>query len=310
MKKLISLSLLLLTACSFSNPPVEEKFIGGGYHIFPDHVDSHNKTIQGADPGTFRFAPGATHSEYAIDKNNAYGFGHKLENADLESFRALTFRYAKDKNTVYWFGDKLESADPKTFVSNESMDPYAKDKAHSYFNGKIIDKEYGDSFTGQAPMVAKNNRNVFCGGQINEKADAKTFHSLSLPNTTEGGLSRYSADAKHVFHDCSYTINDADVNSFQLIDFHFAKDKQYIFQEGRIIKNIDVHSFHGFNSHYIKDKNGVYARNEFERDFAPIPNADLESFEAFNWIVAKDKNHVYRGNKILEGEDPASFSIN
>lgn len=296
-----------------TNDSQKEHFFGAGYYKRPDGIYYHDKKLKNADKETFKLLNEPIWSEYATDKNHAYGFGKELKNIDLASFKVLNFRYAQDKNNIYCFGEKLlvktfQKANPGTFISNPKMDPYAKDKNHAYYNCDVIEGANSKSFTVLASDVAKDDVSVFCGKTKLKNADSESFYVFPL-QTGKGTITAdYSKDKNNVYYRCKHIVKNADPNSFEIINSYFAKDAKHIFNNGRIApNNFDVNSFQSLNFSYAKDKNGVYHITEFDEQYTKIENADIDSFEVINEFYAKDKNQVYQGKDILEGIESKGF---
>ena len=92
-----------------------------------------------------------------------------------------------------------------------------------------------------------------------------------------------------VFEFPSDKIEDADVNSSEVIDDWYSRDKSFVFYEGKKINNCDTESFSIFNAWFSKDKNNVYFENTILED------ADLETFRIDDTMnnTAGDKNYLY-----------------
>ena len=129
-----------------------------------------------------------------------------------------------------------------------------------------------------------------------EEADPETFKVISKSNDS------YILDKNNVYFYGSI-IEDADVNTFKLLDFGYAKDGQSIFINGDSLnlKHIDVESFELLNNYYSKDKNAVYfALGEYIWSIQEVENANLETFEIIDGkdFYAKDNNNCYYQGEI------------
>ena len=71
--------------------------------------------VKDADPKTFRYLK----KEYAVDRQNVYFRGEKIEKADPMTFRVIDgpeyFYFAADSNHVYRHNQIFKEADPATF---------------------------------------------------------------------------------------------------------------------------------------------------------------------------------------------------
>lgn len=240
----LSIPLLVFSGCNQRQQG--EEHLGASYYKKPDGVYYGEDKLKNADKETFKLLNDPIWSEYATDKNRAYGFGKELKNVDLNSFNVLSFRYAKDKTNVFCFGDKLEKADPESFENSEKWDTYSKDKNSVYFNCNIIDIAEPQSFTvyfgGEG--IAKDKNNVFCGQEKLKGADASTFSQVIPPNPEERGAHfEYTKDKSNVYYRCNYIVKNADSETFEVIDFNFAKDKNHIFKDGAILEGFNPKTF-------------------------------------------------------------------
>lgn len=102
-----------------------------------------------------------------------------------------------------------------------------------------------------------------------------------------------------------YYIPEADTDSFRkLKNPSFAADKNYVYYQGRPIKNADPTTFRPFHKSYWRDAQRVFYFN------LEIPNADPETFQILEKkAVAKDKNDVYSGTTPLKVEDISTFQL-
>ncbi len=117
-------------------------------------------------------------------------------------------------------------------------------------------------------------------------------------------------------------IKDADVNSFRVLNYTFAIDKNYVFTITGKVKDADVDTFKVLDDGksllwynrigipeytfcgYAKDKNNVYYHN-YEGKPKVVKKADLETFVSLNdGYFAKDKNNVYGNGKIIKKANP------
>ncbi len=196
------------------------------------------------------------------------------------SISAPWYRYSKDNNTAYAastdynFDDqgilhKIEGADPETFTLVSGV-------------------------TGVA-NYAKDKNHVYFGTRIVQGADPETFvSSLSTASDSESfPLFALGVDRNHVFIE-GLVIPSADRDTFQLdtepggVDY--AKDKNYVYV-----------------FRYNSSRGGI---------FEALPNSDPQTFVLLGQntpetptFYAKDKNQVYAEDHVLQGADPASFTV-
>jgi len=128
----------------------------------------------------------------------------------------------------------------------------------------------------------KDKNNVFYFENIIKKADPATFKKL--------GHSDYSIDKSKVF--CKdRLLNDADKNSFSIINTLYAKDTNFVYKNCNTLNEIDSATFTLLEYGYSKDKNNSYYHEKI------IPNTDPNSFKILfatnHGIYTNDKNNVY-----------------
>lgn len=77
---------------------------------------------------------------YVRVADNVYFAGEEIPQVDASSFQSIKeyYNYAKDKAHVYFNGNIIENADPITFTWDQKNYCY-KDKNHSYSDGKMIE---------------------------------------------------------------------------------------------------------------------------------------------------------------------------
>ncbi len=234
--------------------------------------------IKNADVDTFQVLK----DYYSKDKSFVYHREKIIEEANSDSFEALTASYAKDNNYVYWYGHIIENADFGTFevITSRRRSILAKDKYAVYSKGERIE--------GADPSTYA----IFFEGNL-------TFAKDKYAVYTEFG------DLK---------INEADPDTFEVIHsddyFDFAKDENYVFLAGipgrssiAIINDADSGSFEILDYYYAKDNNYVYWHGD------TMEEADSATFEVLGYDLAKDKNHVYYEDRIIDVADPDTFEV-
>lgn len=123
----------------------------------------------------------------------------------------------------------------------------------------------------------------------------------------------YYKDHDSVYNFYRKTISEADTSTFEVINdtdpwTAFAKDKNYVYQNGNILDGLDPGTFELLTRNIWKDKNGVYRDSPLNR----IEEADPETFELLDHFFAKDSDTVFRTGgivEVLEGADAPSFTV-
>ncbi len=108
----------------------------------------------------------------------------------------------------------------------------------------------------------------------------------------------------NAFPGSAIIMNEADVQTFQILDEIFARDKSRVYFDGVPIPNADAPSFQLLTvSFFAKDKNHVYEADKIFSD-------DPAHFEFLNdrFNLSRDSQAVYWGKKIIS-TDPTHFVI-
>ena len=235
--------------------------------------------------------------------------------ADSNSFEIIEI-YGKDKNNIYAFGKKLLGINPKSFeIINKNGLLFKDDKGVYYLGREEVKKIQNadiNSFEEVSKEYYRDKNNVFYydnyDGDVKrvKGADAKTFEAI------EG----YALGKdKNAVYDKGKMIKGLDPVTFEDLNGDFYKDKNGVFYEGMLMKGIDSKSFEPFvNYTHVKDKNGIYAfyqkENEVVVEKVEIsPEIDLKTLQPIeNYSeYSKDKNNVYYHFQKIEGADIKTF---
>ncbi|MBD3248187.1 hypothetical protein GF382_02765 [Candidatus Falkowbacteria bacterium] len=117
-----------------------------------------------------------------------------------------------------------------------------------------------------------------------EEADIDTFEAID---------DHYAKDVARVYFR-NFPIEDAHVESFQVIDEKYAKDALAVYCSDisvykKPIKGADPKTFEKVGGNFYKDKENVYE----DCHVSEIPNLDPETFEIVDENMVKDKNGEY-----------------
>ncbi|CAN5223671.1 hypothetical protein BH09BAC4_BH09BAC4_49260 [soil metagenome] len=110
-------------------------------------------------------------------------------------------------------------------------------------------------------------------------------------------------------------IGEADARSFVALNDDFGKDKKHAFYLGNSILNADAATFEYLASAYSRDKNNGYSRDQListdgaHFNFVPNPNETPVNVSAEGIPFARDRYRVYKDTYIVEGADPATFTM-
>jgi len=177
--------------------------------------------------------------------------------------------YYNDGENISFDGYCLDAdADLPTFVVISNNDPagcryYAKDKNHVFYYNEILD------------------------------ADPDSFTQIKTPS---GECSPFSKDSGVVFYLNDQLPNFVDPQTFSVFDIEvFAKDRAHIYSGSVAINEADLATFEPLNYRYSKDKNNVYVTSRQTLETEVLVGADPISFQVIFEDEAQDKNRKYFG---------------
>ena len=227
-----------------------------------------------------------------------------IENADKDTFEVMeNNRYSKDKNNIYYLGNygivKLEDVDKASFVISEQF-PFSYDRKNVYYAGKKVD---GVTSAGLKVIRRPNepinfisdNKNLYRLVEIfdennrelksvkavavkNPKVDFKTFEIFDeWPN--------YFHDKNNVYYENKLyqiplkKIEEADRNSFILLNSEFSKDNKNVYYYGNKIKDLNSEKFEFEGNNFIKDLDIVYFLKNKDKAYALKTEIGKETYE-------------------------------
>ncbi len=263
---------------------------------------------------------GINNSGYTITESKIYYNAKVLEQADITSFSLLTNDDLLDR------------------VSRHDISGYATDKNHLYSKGAVV-KNFSPKnirfLVLQDRAFLVNDSEVLTGNHILEKAIPERFnvfeeHSHWAFSNNDDGYHVYFSELK---------LPTVDKNSFKLLSYFYAKDKDNIFDKNtKILEQSDAKTFEilsrdgrfaydkntvffinsttphalGNIDHttlfplkvdsYLKDKNNIYHVEQYKT--LHKLNADYDSFITHNFDEAtqsdaNDKNHYFYNGKVV-----------
>lgn len=282
--------------------------ISAGYYIYRNRIytlEEHRelRIIEGADADTFQILS----ANFAKDKNSVFYKGRTINQADAPTFAAFGETcFAKDKHRAFYCDNPIQGADTRTFAAIN--DNYAKDHSHVFhyygFDDHIVPGADISTFRtfGANPGYGADRLMAYYEGQPIIGADVATFAPIA-------GTYLYSKDksriyCKSVVSDFDYSsfrsigsgvygtdiagvydlvttcapkedlkIPGADPNTFEeiLIDqeIFYAKDKNYVYINGRASKVMDPKTVRVLNIEFAIDKNGVYRLGKLMEEVDP-----------------------------------------
>ena len=270
-----------------------------------------------------------------------YEIKSKVKDVDIESFETLRDDkgligdyYAKDNKNVYLYGKKLKDVLPEGFeIVKEN---YVKDSKNVY----KIEAEITDSI----PISSDNKINT---KKISlDGLDVKTFRALE--NSIDVTNIDYFVDKNNIYYayENLEKIQGADKNSFEVLGYYIAKDKNNVYYNGKKMENVDSKSFKNFgdfigkdknrvfyitgnedikdvdaksfeimgDTRYFRDKNNIFVikySNDFPdgQGFIKLPNIDRNSFITLSEEFGKDKNGIYYIGEKINGINPNNVRV-
>ena len=196
-----------------------------------------------------------------------------LENVGEDNMEIAGY-FGKDSKNVYFIGEKIKDVSPKGFEILDAK--YVKDDKNLY---KLEDKL----------------SSYFSSNEIKTKKvsiDGLDVKSFKVLENNKDSYFDYYVDKSNVYIDKDNLekITGADRNSFEILGYSIARDKNNVYNKGEKLGNIDIASFKYFDNWIAKDKNRVFYMDE-RKD---IKNADAKTFERMEEsYYFRDKNNVF-----------------
>ena len=227
--------------------------------------------------------------------------GKKVDDADFKTFVELNKIYGKDSKNVFYEDRKLDNADFKTFQIIGEVN--GKDKKYIYnYDEKmeINPKDFKLYKNKDKLLYFRNNGKLYIGGSFFEVEYVQDLNSFEVID--QG----YSKDKYNIYY-AGTPIYDVDKSTFQIImPDYYAKDKNNVYSGSHKIKDANPDTIKILNQVYLKDD-----KNVFLNFGQKIENADATTFEVMeeNTSYGKDKNNVYFLGEKIKGADAKSFEI-
>lgn len=231
-----------------------------------DHtIYYQDKSIDGADVENFVIMGDG----FAKDGQHVFYYDQKLEGLDAASFKRLNEHYSRDNENIYYHYQNvfksLPGCDPASFsVINEA---FSKDKQQVYnysrilkdVNVKTFDRKKAEQMENDTSLLLVNydeDHAVFIKRDDMVELSSQYYiynneiyvGNVRVPNASVDGFAvfensgMYAKDKKNVFYRF-YTVRDADMESFSVINSSFAKDKNYVYFQEKRLQGISPESF-------------------------------------------------------------------
>ncbi|GAA5093497.1 DKNYY domain-containing protein [Wohlfahrtiimonas larvae] len=282
------------------------------------------------DEATFQILD--VYDAIARDKNHSYFGGYILKSIPRDQLQALSNGFYTDNTDVYHGSTKTKlnikhlkfdhgyaidnqtimtqsifglrsylDADAKTFKAINRN--FAKDKNHYFYQGaELANIDYASFKPFIRHAVDKNRAYFFLNpGQIN------ITNGTDLASYEE--LNRYYAKDKNYLYTEGKRVANVDPNKIQKNQFGTLHDGTNVISGTGVIMNADVETFRRYpDMGYATDKNSIYYNDQ------KILGSDGQSFEfitttEYGRAYVKDKNYIYKNGRMIEGLDPDTFEI-
>ncbi len=266
-----------------------------------------------ADPKTFQ----VINKTLSKDKDNIYyiqwyyddceycsSYGnkeYKVIPTEPNTFEILNDEYSKDKNNVYYLWNIVENSDPSSF---EILDKYyAKDKNNIYFGFNNWDKPFilewtnSENFKVFSLWYAKDEKNIYYMWIKTNIVDfinnVKVFNNEYIENNNKIYFKVGLKDLENDWYYDFLKVDWVNINTFEALDYHYAKDKNSIyFAWNKISNNVDIDSFNVIHYDYTEDKNNCYKGSEV------VDYKECENAKCFYKDICPQKEELFKNEQI------------
>ena len=166
------------------------------------HVWRTDMVIEGVDATTAE----VVHPKFVWkDKNQVYYQFNPIPDADPATFRHLDQAFYSDSANVYWGGHKLENADLKTFRTFGNDIPYATDKARVWFTKNELPQVDAESFKLYHNHVFGDKDHVYVSGRPFEVIGADPTSFAKIAELENDKCVLFRDEQRHYVFDPAYT---------------------------------------------------------------------------------------------------------
>ncbi|MGI2169513.1 DKNYY domain-containing protein [Shewanella sp. MF05960] len=295
--------------------------VNSGYIISGDKVFCYGEIIEGADPASFSYLLGS----YAMDKDYLYYYidikipreaipkaisnanhgyiqhgeqvlyqGQIISN-DANSFEVISDEYAKDSAHVYSNGAIVESMVPDSFTVISPY--YRKDKNQAYYFNNPIPESDPDSFKVFNDAISKDQKNLYYNGNIIQNRKSSEVSRSDADELQKMWKWRQlHLDPKTVIMAPSDDITDITNNFYAYNNEVYTRDKKL---EG--VKPNDVIVIDPDEKVFTRIGEQIFYHN------IPIIGADADSFTFISDRFSKDTHYVYWTEHRVVDANPSTF---
>ena len=262
-------------------------------------------------------------NNYQIKNGKVYYGDLLIEKANVQSFKILRDRIGYDdknlfieenlvdKNNEIVIENTINCSAPFEIVydrpvCNQYDINYNSGKRFNFFSYKIQDEDetkYFEDMNKFLEIMKSLNYTV--------KKDVDFF---IFSNDYKEISRRYLSNGKKIYYigfSDGQELKDVDVNTFEILENPYSKDKNNVYFMDVKIENVDAETFEVLGKGYSKDKNNVYfevtsigdENTGFSIHLTAITAADVKTFRIlgkYNDGKARDKNNYYKNGEIIK----------
>ncbi|HEC30695.1 MAG TPA: hypothetical protein ENI66_01630, partial [Candidatus Yonathbacteria bacterium] len=148
------------------------------------------------------------------------------------------------------------------------------------------------------------------GATVIKGVDPKTFEIIYFDNTLSQAeqnlMFTFARDKDYLYWE-GKRFDGIDPNTFAILGRGFIKDKDSVYYQEQKLKGSDPATFEFLDDGYRRDKNLVYFMGD--KQIETLAGVDGSTFEIIDKIYTKDKNTVYYKREKLKNSDPDTFEI-
>jgi hypothetical protein len=223
-------------------------------------------------------------------ENGQWFYDGVAVDSDIEpvNFVVIDNYFAKDASSGFYRGRRIYNGDiPSDAASFEVLNTwYAKDKLQVYHCDTERDsKEYWSI-----------KRTII---KLVKAADPPSFRMMS-----DGYTPR---DKSHVFSGVE-VLPIRDVDSYELLDHGFSKDKLTAYYRSNPMPGTDAASFVALDANHARDKNKVYVVDGFYSG-GTIKGVELVSFKTLGEGYAQDGKRAYYKGAVITRNDAGLLQV-
>ncbi|UII33526.1 DKNYY domain-containing protein [Fulvivirga ulvae] len=253
---------------------------------------------------------------------NWFALGNsKVDSADVSSFEVIDRDFGKDKDHIFYQDHIIDGeVDRETFKVKEFL---CFDKNGVYLPVRYIADDLREKVPDGRYMFAIVEANPKTFVKLDQdwsKDDASYFYNYQKVDvdyqTFEVINGHFAKDKNKVYLLKSFSIRESAIDpaTAQKVDERYIVDKDSIYDFQQYLNGVEVDSLVSFkcydsNSINFLGENFLLFDDKVVYDGVELPGVDSRSFRVVKNYYSKDKNRVYCGNRVIDGADPESFEV-